>query len=315
MIYIDDAIHILQISEVDFEVLIQQKNIKVESSGLEAAISFDDFQVLINLPEISSLVRRAFRAQSIRRLKDESSGQNRVFLQYIDDLLIRYRAHLKTIESIHLKYNNTIKPFAHQTSESASYILIARSISLLRMAIDSIADKHFEAIILLRHIDESIALAEYFLIERNSEKGKSDLKSWFMENISPSYATCRDSIDKYLTSVPTSNDGPSMAMLMKRIYHGKSKPVHNAHHSIMETYNAQPIDDGLTEIGFDYGVSSNPRKLYELTAFYESSIWTLVQSMIMCFSALYSLLSKEDFQTLNGLNLEFYKNMEQRRMQ
>ncbi len=277
------------------------------------SISKKDFLALAYSAELPALVQKALQAQTLRRESDESTGKNRVFIEESRYALIKYRAYIKTIETIHAKYNDSIRAIFQESPESAAYILLAQSISFLKMAIDSLDDRHFEAATLLRPIDEAIALAEYFLIEKDSPQGKGNLAAWFHENRSPSNSVCRESIDKYTSSLSGGSDGPSMGLVMNRVYQAKSKLIHNAHHSIMETYKTQVTKEGLVGIGFDYGQSSDPRKLHELISFYQSSIWTLTQAMLICFSGLTKILSEQDLKTLYTLHSTFFKEMNERR--
>jgi hypothetical protein len=305
LVYLDDSAHVLRISDHDLYTLIKSKNIQVTKAELGPAISKSDFLALAYSSDILPLVQKTLRFDVARRLKDKSSGADIRFGEDSAQKIIKYRAYIGTIEAIHAKYNDLINPNFQETPESAAFILMARSISYLRMAIDSLQDKHFEAIILLRPIDEAIALAEYFLIERESVMGKSNLEAWYRENHSPSNAICRESIDRYLSSKPIANLGPPIGLLMKKLYYGKSKPIHNAHHSIMETYNTTMKNDGLSGVGFDYGISSHPRKLQQLVMFYQSSIWNVAMGMMICFAALTNVLSDQDKNTLIALNRSF----------
>lgn len=312
IIYAEDAIHMLQVSEEGFDSLIKTYNIQLNTSEMGLSMSKENFRVLLQSKELPGLVEKALRAVALRRELDGLSNLDKKFQEEIDRRLLAYRAYIKTIESIHVKYHDKIDPLHNASPESAAYILFANAISQLKMAIDSLADRHFGAIALLRHIDEAIALAEYFLIERNSIKGKDDLSAWFHENRSPSNSTCRESISKWASSIPVGNEGPSMESVLKTLYRAKSKPVHNAHHSIMETYKTETTKEGVKGVSFDYGASSNPRKLHELVEFYQSTIWTLTQAMLMCFSGLAKLFIEEDNQTLQRFNVQFFKEMQQR---
>lgn len=308
IVYFYDVVHTLRISDHGLNTLIKSRNIQVTNAEMGPAISESDFLSLAYSSDILPFVQKTLRVESSRRQEDKISGADNRFIEGSAQALIKYRAYIRTIEAIHANYNESLDPNFKETPESAAYILLARSISYLKMAIDSLQDKHFESIILLRPIDEAIALAEFFLIERHSALGKSTLEAWYHENHSPSNTICRKSIDKYLSSMPITNPGPPIGLLMKRLYHGKSKPLHNAHHSIMETYNTVLTDDVLYGVGFDYGLSSHPRKLHELVLFYQSSIWSVALGMLFCFSILTKILTAQDNDTIIALNRSFFSD-------
>ena len=305
IVYFNDAVHVLRISDRELYILIKSRNIQLSNSEMGPAISKDDFLSLAYSSDIIPSIQKTLQFESSRRQKDKISGADSHFNEDSAQKLIKYRAYVGTIEAIHAKYNDIINPNFRETPDSAAYILLARSISYLRMAIDSLQDKHFEAIILLRPIDEAVALAEYFLIAKDSGEGKTNLESWYRENHSPSNTTCRKCIDTYMSSLPAANLGPPIGLLMRRLYHGKSKPLHNAHHSIMETYNTALTKDGLSGVGFDYGYSSNPRKLHQLVLFFQSSIWSVSMGMLFCFSIFTKTLTEQDSNTLITLNRSF----------
>ena len=307
------ALHLLQISEDDFRELMTAHKISIVSTEFGPGIAYTDLMRLAYLPQIPDLARKALLADAGRKEHDAAPHEQQAFERAIEQMLKQYSEDLDTIIAIHAKYDAQIRPLFSKTPEAAAYSLLARAMSLMHMVLTAFHHRHFEAIVLLRLIDEAANLAEYFLIERDTPQGKKDLHAWYCENYSPSQSVCRASIDKWFAQMPISAGLPSMGALLNDLYDAKSKPVHNAHHSIMEGYKSAREKGQLVGLGFEYGDCSNLRKLHELVEFAKSSIWTLVQSISICFMALHRILDKSDIDVLTAMNQRLGGDMHIRR--
>jgi hypothetical protein len=71
--------------------------------------------------------------------------------------------------------------------------------------------------------------------------------------------------------------------LMDELYNKKSKWIHPNFNSIREALVTKPSISVVEFTGFDYDHCSNPRKIYELTLFFRSSIWSTFQGFYMSF--------------------------------
>ena len=63
----------------------------------------------------------------------------------------------------------------------------------------------------------------------------------------------------------------------------KSKWIHPTYNGILEVYRAKIGSNWIMYQGFDYGPCSYSGKVFELTDFFQSSIWTSVQGFYICF--------------------------------
>jgi hypothetical protein len=261
------ALHLLQIGGSDFRILLDTHNIPTVDTDFGPGISYSDLMRLVHLPEIPDLTRKARLAACIRVEQDSLPPAKDAFERDMGRMLSEYSSQLDVLVGIHSKYDSKILPILSETAETASYSLLARALSLMRLAVSGLRQRHFDTIVLLRLIDEAINLSEYFLIEKDSSEGKQALVAWFRTNYSPKQSDCRTSIDRWFSQMPISKGLPSFGSIMKDLYEGKSKPVHNTHHSIFETYHCVRHGNLLSGAGFDYGYSRDLRKLHQLIEF------------------------------------------------
>ena len=101
-----------------------------------------------------------------------------------------------------------------------------------------------------------------------------------------------------------SEQGERHLYVMNELYELKSKWIHPTFSPVRETLQIEPQDGQAVVTGFDYGPSTYPRKLHELTLFYRSSIWTAVQGFLMCFQQQIPL-EDVDVDRLHSLNRRF----------
>jgi hypothetical protein len=71
--------------------------------------------------------------------------------------------------------------------------------------------------------------------------------------------------------------------LMRTVYYQKSKMIHPTRNFILESLIYSEKEGVLLPNSFDYKRCSYARKIYELTKFFESSIWTAFQGFYFCF--------------------------------
>jgi len=166
-------------------------------------------------------------------------------------------------------------------------------------------ENHFwEAGILLRSIDEAIDLARYFVITHKTEEGKKNLKKWFRMNEIISHSNCRKAISADMNTYLKDIDFDAQKELQDELYRKKSKWIHPTYNGILEVYRAKIGSNWIMYQGFDYGPCSYSGKIFELTDFFQSSIWIAVQGFYLCFYKDMPL-REEDRKTLNSLNKKF----------
>ena len=170
-------------------------------------------------------------------------------------------------------------------------------------------ENHFwEAGTLLRLIDESIDLARYFVITQKTEEGKENLKKWFRMNEIISHSTCRKAISAHTSTYLKGIDFDAQKELKDELYRKKSKWIHPTYNGILEVYRAKIGSNWIMYQGFDYGPCSYSGKIFELTDFFQSSIWTAVQGFYICFYKDMPLTEKHR-RTLYSLNKIFLKEV------
>jgi hypothetical protein len=307
---VQDAAHAMRISLLQMRDWIRESKLETTDGPLGLLITESAFKKMAHSTELADITIQATINEARRRQSDNESGLAKNFTVQISQIILEYRSHLGTLQHIHSKYKEKYNILHNQTADVAAYILHARAISLLRMACLCLENHYWESLLFLRPVDEALQLAEYFVISARSPEGKEALLEWFRENKSPSNSVCRDAIDKFSRTLSPHWDNDKLANAMNKIYHAKSKPVHNALNNIMETYQTFVEDGKLIDGGFDYGPCTYPRKVIGLVHFFGSSIWTTVQCFLLCMRLGNIQFEQIDIDALDSLNQRFLKEID-----
>lgn len=261
--------------------LLNKKDIEIiyNDSGKEC-IKDSEFKKLCYSKEAKQFSVTSI-LNSLYFLEEETnSDKNNYYNEKIEELLKKYSEDISILEKLHDKYKNKIDIIREETALSAAYILYAKVINLLNMTCLCLKEHYFNAVSLLRIIDETIDLAEYFILSENEVKGRMDLKRWFRENISPKHKSCREAISKYINDILSQTDNEE---LMYELYQKKSKMIHPTRNVIIENSILSNESEGKKSIQFNYKKHNYTKKIYELTDFFKSSIWTTIQGFFICF--------------------------------
>lgn len=286
-----------------FSVEFNEKNEKcIEQSDLSELAASD------KITEARTEVRKEMANQ---RAHDISTGKNEWYKNQTSARLEKLNNYIETIEIIHSKYHHKINILENETSFAAAYILFAKAISLLKMALLCIENGFWDSLIIIRSIEEATNIAEYFMVIQDTEKRDRKLHKWFRENKSPSNSECRSEIARFNNRFLPETSEEQFKHQQGFLYNLKSKPVHNTLNTIMEIHPFLIKNGELISDGFEYGSSNYPRKIYELTEFFRSSLLTTTQSLGICFQ-LVKILTEEDFSSISKIdkaltNLDFEK--------
>ena len=157
----------------------------------------------------------------------------------------------------------------------------------------------------MREIDESINVALFFTFTPGTQKGNEALHRWFRQNIVPKDAECRREVAKHLASLLSEPDPEQHQALMGESYYKKSKWTHPSYRNIREITEYNIAFTPRVE-KIDYGPCGYERMMYDLTRFYESSVWTSFTSFFLCFH-LQPGLTEEDRRLLTTYENRFRK--------
>jgi hypothetical protein len=156
---------------------------------------------------------------------------------------------------------------------------------------------------LLREIDECLDVAQFFVITKGTLKGRNALRRWFRQNTAPANAVCRKEIAAWLAGNIKDTDEEQHHELLRELYNKKSKFTHPTYAYIREVAK-YIVDDAASVDEVDYGPCKYERKLYELTHFFRSSIWSGFQTFLACFIQELPLL-EEDIEYLRNYDKKF----------
>lgn len=198
-------------------------------------------------------------------------------------LIDKYQTFIKEIQNIHEAHMDAANQHDEESAIRAAYLLFTKAISCLKMGCDNLQSGYWFAGSVIREIDETIDLAQYFVITKDSEQGESDLKKWFRQNFAPKHSKCREALSNHMRALQDDIEKDNHRLLMNELYQKKSKWVHPTYGVIREVTEFD-TDNRIKIKSMSYGITDHELKLYELTEFYKSSIWSVFQSFMICFS-------------------------------
>ena len=277
------AAQTLMLNQNTFYSLIKDKKIKIhKNSNLDNCISDSDLKILCYDEEVRNISKTYLLNSLLSLESDKINKKDEILIQKIKELLEQYRKDIEVLEKIHNKYKNKVNILNNETALAAAYILFAKVINLLNMACLCLENFYLNTGSLLRIIDETIDVAEYFIISEDTEKGDLDLKKWFREDVSPMHSICREELSKNMSSI-IQNKPKANEELMKTLYHLKSKMIHPTRNVILESLIYSEKEGISLPNSFEYKRCSYARRVYKLVEFFKSSIWTAFQGFLYCF--------------------------------
>ena len=301
------AAQTLMLNQNTFYGLIKEKKIKIyKSTNLDKCISEPDLKILCYNEEVRNISKTYLLNSLLSLESDKINKKDEILIQKIKELLEQYRNDIEVLEKIHNKYKNNVNIFNDETALVAAYILFAKVINLLNMACLCLENFYLNAGSLLRIIDETIDVAKYFIISEHTEKGDLDLKKWFREDVSPRNSICREELSKYMSSI-IQNKPKANKDTMDTLYHLKSKMIHPTRNVILESLIYSEKEGISLPNSFEYKRCSYTRRLYKLTGYFESSIWTAFQGFYFCFYKKMPL-GKDDKDILMSFDNKYNKN-------
>lgn len=301
------AAQTLMLNQNTFYGLIKDKKIKIyKNINSDNCISEPDLKILCCNEEVRNISKTYLLNSLLLLESDKINKKDVILIQKIKELLKQYRKDIEVLEKIHNKYKNKVNILNDETALAAAYILFAKVINLLNMACLCLENFYLNAGSLLRIIDETIDVARYFIFSEDTEKGDSDLKKWFREDISPSHSICRKELSKETSSF-IQNKPKANEELMKTLYDLKSRMIHPTRNVILESLIYSKKEEMSLPNSFEYKRCSYARRIYEHVVFFKSSILTAYQEFYFCFYKKMPL-EKDDKDILMSFDNKYNKN-------
>lgn len=224
---------------------------------------------------------------SLHAEKKEIENESEETIQFYNNeraaLIELYVEFIGDLKNLHQKYLKTVEAHGIENPVLAAYLLFSKAISTLSCLCDNLKNGYWYVGSMLREIDETLDVAHYFIINKDVNSNKTDLENWFRLGLSPAHFKCRKAIAKQYAQLDPSVNQKNHEMLMSSLYGAKSKFIHPTFLSIRDcsiiTYQEKEVSIKQQ----CYGTSIRHKRLWELTHFSKSSIWTSFQLFMVIF--------------------------------
>jgi len=204
-----------------------------------------------------------------------------------------------SLEIIHSKCLQSVNACGYGSKTMAAYLLFSRVISTLKMSCLCQEHDYWHWTALLREANEGICLAEYFITEGDSPKGKEYLHKWFRQNYAPKDLVCRDALATSYAAANSDFTKENHFGLMEELYGKKSKLTHQTFRSIREITKFKIVDGKVVIEKLECGPIRYQRKLLELAIFFRSDLITCFSAFHSCFKSL--PLNNDDAKELSKI--------------
>jgi hypothetical protein len=201
-----------------------------------------------------------------------------------------------SLEIIHSKCLQSVNACGYGSKTMAAYLLFTRVISTLKMSCLCQEHDYWHWTPQIREINEGIILAEYFITEGDSTKGKEHLHQWFRENYAPKDLICRKALSTTYAAANSEYTAENHLGLMDELYEKKSKLTHQTFRSIREITKFKLVDGDVIIDRVEYGPIRYQRKLLDMAVFFRSNLITCISAFLACFKNL--PLNKSDADEL-----------------
>jgi hypothetical protein len=223
----------------------------------------------------NSLVAQIDESNDAKRHRNQHSQRRKKTIE-------RYKNLIKELSRLHNKYLPALNNHDFESGVVAAYLLFGRAINLLNIGCLCLDKGFWYSGLILRDVDETLDVAQYFIITAGTEEGEKARHRWFRQNIAPKHAECRSKIAKWHASIDPDVEEENFRRLMNELYQKKSRWIHPIF-SVIREVTGFKVNKEIHINRIDYGSSNFEHKLNELTHFFRSSIWTTFQSFMLCF--------------------------------
>lgn len=298
----DEASGVLGLLNSDFQKWVEKDKPEIGEDYIhKLSIRKSYLEECAHKEDYLAKLERSFQAE-IRELENESESKIAFYKKERSSLIKLYEGFLSELQTLHEKYREIAESHGLESSVFAAYLLFSKAIAIANCLCENLKHGYWYVGSMMREIDETLDVGLYFVIMDGTAIGKSDLWSWFRLGASPQHAKCRKAISEWNSKIDPSIDQNSHQLLMIGLYGMKSKFTHPTFNPIREC-GVMSVMEGIVSVKeLCYGKSCRQKRLWELTHFIKSSIWTCFQQFFLTFMHAMPL-KQEDIDYL----LAYYK--------
>ena len=208
-----DVAYTLRLSDFGMrELLVEKKCVLVLQTDSKEAIPTQSFKVLVHCAEAQAAATKVLAWDSSRRNHDKDSGLDGKFTEKSNEAINRYRQYISKLSKIHQFYQGRFDCLREKSGRVAAYVICAKVIRLLTLALLGLEHSCRDVFVLLRPIDEVINLAKYFSLCSAEEPAVSHVREWFRENRSPKHKIVREIWGKKIDAILGRQEGNSVQL-------------------------------------------------------------------------------------------------------
>lgn len=213
---------------------------------------------------------------------------------------------INKLKKIHLKYIKNFDVIRDETPECLAYLIFAKVINILILISNLMKNGSTGCMILYRPLNESLMLAQYFLIMKNEPKGKKQLKEWFRKDKFPSPKDLKTECEKYQLELNKDIDKNVFEGKLRELYKEGSKSVHTFFKDLIKLLVLRNEGENVKCTEFQYSSSTNFREVYLNILYLKSMLLTVYTTFLICFHKISKILYEDDLISLYTLHSRLF---------
>lgn len=295
-ISIEDLSYHLGLADEDVHEWVKRDAPNMAQDHMErSTVPFDLLKQYSNSPEYIKALPKALFFES-RAMGPDDPQSNQRWKEEKLQILKSCSLAIDSLAIIHSNCLQAVNVYGYGSKIMAAYLLFSRVISTLKMSCLCQEHDYWYWTPQLREINEGITLAEYFITEGDSPKGKESLHQWFRQNYAPKDLICRNALSTSYAAANSDYTAENHLGLMEELYEKKSKLTHQTFRPIREITKFKVVDGKIVIDRIENGPIRYQRKHLELAVFFRSNLVTCLSAFQACFKGL--PLNKSDAEEL-----------------
>lgn len=179
-----DAAHILGIMDDDFLEWVKEDNPEIGKDYLnKEAIRYSYLDKCAAKNDYLDKLEKSFLLEN-KEVKN-SSKKIDFYKKERLSLVDLYTVFIGELINLHKKYAKRAACHGLESPVFAAYLLFSKAISVLSCLCENLKQGYWYVGSMLREIDETLDLALYFILSKDNDSGKLDLKKWYRLGSSP----------------------------------------------------------------------------------------------------------------------------------
>ncbi len=282
-----------RISEINLDKMLKELKIITFYTERGETISKEDYENLIKSENFQKYYKETLKYELERYNNDQNEKIKDYFEENIYSELEVIKKYLDDLENHHNTIIVNYDLINDETAENAACLLFIKTFSMFRTIIVCLEKRLLCANVYFRPLNEALNLAKFFLLTKNTEKGKEILFEWFRNNKTPYTKEIVSILKEFAEKHSDEKTALVYSSMNFELSQATSNVIHNSFIGIKEHLIFKFDQDNILLKTIEYEGTSNLREILNNVYYLDSLLLSVYLSYIMCFELLIPGVNKE----------------------